>query len=125
MDMSSKVGNIYQWEISGGKSTKDMKKLNQVRHIHLLKDDAWDDKAPNKLIQKSMNIESENKRIVYIGLKPTVAPTVTESTVGAQKSFIARMSNSVKETAAIFCAMGLAVMDAKTLKAVETRTCCN
>jgi hypothetical protein len=40
-----------------------------MRKLHLLRDDAWDDKAPNKLIQKALNAEVDSKRIIFIGAK--------------------------------------------------------
>jgi len=36
----------------------------------LLSKDAWKDKAPHKLINEHLDQEAENKRIVYLGMKP-------------------------------------------------------
>ena len=45
-DLSSNMGDVYQWEISDGKSMKVMHELNQIRHLHLLNKDAFDNKDP-------------------------------------------------------------------------------
>lgn len=69
-DLSSKLGDVYQWEISDGKPMKQMQELRQIRHLHLLNKDAFSDKAPHKMVAQQLNTEAENKRLIYIGMKP-------------------------------------------------------
>jgi len=57
-DLSSKIDNVYQWEISDGKSMKAMQEQGQVMHIHLLADDTFVNKAPHKLVARTLNSES-------------------------------------------------------------------
>ena len=47
-----------------------MKQQNQIQHIHLLRPDAFTNKAPHKLVAKNLNMEQENKRKTFIGKKP-------------------------------------------------------
>ena len=49
-DRSSKKGKIYQWEISDNQPMSVMREKNQVLQIHLLKEDAFKNKAPQKLL---------------------------------------------------------------------------
>lgn len=51
-----------------------MRDNKQLLQIYLLKDDAWEDKAPKKLIQRSLNMKADNKRIVYQGKKTKPPP---------------------------------------------------
>jgi hypothetical protein len=54
-DLSSAMGDVYQWEISDGKSMKVMQDLNQIRHLHLLRNDAFQNKDPQYLVPKILN----------------------------------------------------------------------
>ena len=47
-----------------------MHEENLMRHIHLLRDDAFQNKAPQKIIANALDEEASNKRIHYIGMKP-------------------------------------------------------
>jgi len=54
-DFSSELDNVYQWEISDAKSMKQMQELGQVVHIHLLRPDAFVNKAPKHLLARALN----------------------------------------------------------------------
>ena len=41
-----------------------------MRRIHLLRDDAFLNKAPQKIIANALDEEASNKRIQFIGMKP-------------------------------------------------------
>lgn len=71
-NFASKKSVVYQWEISGAKSTKGFKA--ESRHLNLLNEDAFEDKAPQKLIQKNLNSQIEQKRIVSVGKRLKNAP---------------------------------------------------
>ena len=49
-----------------------------MRHIHLLSKTAFDDKNPQKLVQKALNQETEIKRISFLGMKPTAKVQTSE-----------------------------------------------
>jgi hypothetical protein len=72
LDLTSLKGDVYQWEIADGKPMHTMQKNNQMRRLHLLSKDAWKDKAPTKLIKERLDLEADNKRIIYLGEKPKV-----------------------------------------------------
>jgi hypothetical protein len=42
-----------------------------MRHIYLLNKDAWTEKTPKRLVTQCLDAEADNKRIVYIGAKPS------------------------------------------------------
>jgi len=65
-------GDIYQWEIADGKPMREMQRNNQMRRIHLLEKDAFENKGPKNLIQTVLNDEAAMKRISYIGAKPKI-----------------------------------------------------
>lgn len=70
MNFDIQFGDVYQWEIADGKPMQIMQKLNQMRKLHLLSDDAFDNLEPKELVGKALNSEAEVKRISYIGIKP-------------------------------------------------------
>lgn len=45
-DLTSMRGKIYQWEISENQPMSVMREKKQVLEIHLLKEDAFKNKAP-------------------------------------------------------------------------------
>lgn len=71
-DLSSKKGKIYQWEISDNQPMSVMREKNQVLQIHLLKEDAFKNKAPAKLLAQSLAIEQDciNKKVKREGMEP-------------------------------------------------------
>jgi hypothetical protein len=65
-DLKSELDNIYQWELSEGKSIKVMQELGQVMHIHKLKKDAFQDKAPHVMVARQLNQDLGGKRIEVV-----------------------------------------------------------
>jgi len=53
-----------------------------MRHIHLLREDARQNKGPAKLVAGTLDGESDAKRIVYIGMKPRYRMVERESKDG-------------------------------------------
>lgn len=49
-----------------------MREKKQVLNIHLLKDDAFKNKAPQKLLAQSLALEQDcvNKKVTHIGMEP-------------------------------------------------------
>lgn len=55
-----------------------MQEVSSNRRLHLLRPDSFKNKAPQKLIQQSLNLEAQAKRISYIGMKPQKSKTIAQ-----------------------------------------------